>query len=90
MSDKPPLHDPEIRHLLVLGARADHLGDALPSLEANLRLDEFQRGDPTQSRKALLDQERVLIGQAVREPAFRLLALLSGELELLDADIVRP
>ena len=65
--DEASLADPEAGHVLVLGARADDLADALARLEAHLLVEELEGDDAHQTRHLLPDEERVVVGQAARE-----------------------
>lgn len=64
--DEPPLCNTEIRHLLVLGACADDLGDTLPSLESNFCIDQFRGGNAKEGGEALMDQDRCFRGSGRR------------------------
>ena len=78
----------KIRHELILRADADDLGNALTTLEAHFSIDEFHWGNANQGRETRLDQEGVIVGQALCKAAFGLLALFAGKLELLNPDVV--
>src|SRR5439155_21061408 len=65
--DEASLADPEAGHVLVLGARADDLADALARLEAHLLVEELEGDDAHQTPHLLPDEESVVVGQAARE-----------------------